>query len=211
MNGSFISKVVAKLDFNSMNQEQIKERTQNLESRIDRIIEWVKTCDNKATTLLSITALVLTILLSGDYIMTGMQTILSTVYDPNMTEPSICGILAVLSFITAVILLLLSLVCCILVVRAKVSENQRNQPSIKTDSLIHFNNIASLSYSQFVEAIDRETDEDYLEDLKSQIYINASRCTEKFKIYNNAVLLLCCAIPFAVLYIVFTVLFLAQL
>ena len=193
-----------------MNQEQIQERTQNLESRLDRIIEWVKTCDNKATTLLSITALVLTILLAGDYIMTGMQTILSTVYDPNMTEPSICGILAVLSFITAVILLLLSLICCILVVRAKVSENQRNQPSIKTDSLIHFNNIASLSYSQFVEAINRETDEGYLEDLKSQIYINASRCTEKFNTYNKAVWLLCWAIPFALLYIAFTVLFLAQ-
>ena len=49
-----------------MDQAQIKERIQNLESRLDRIIEWVKTCDNKATTLLSITALVLTILLAGD-------------------------------------------------------------------------------------------------------------------------------------------------
>lgn len=193
-----------------MDQVKIMEQKQNLESRLDRIIEWVKTCDNKATTLLSITALVLTILLAGDYIMTGMQTVLSTVYNPILTEPSVCGIFAVLSFITSVILLLLSLVYCIFVVRAKVSENQMSQPLIKTDSLIHFNNIASLKYSQFVEALDGETDEEYLADLKSQIYINASRCAEKFKTYNKAVWLLCWAIPFALLYIAFTVLFLAQ-
>lgn len=193
-----------------MNQTDKKEQMQDLESRLNRIIEWVKTCDNKATTLLSITALVLTILLAGDYIMTGMQTILSSAFDPKMTEPSVCGIVAVICFILSVLLLLASLVCCILVVRAKISENQRKQPNIKTDSLIHFHHISELSYNQYKEAMSSESDEDYIEDLKSQIYINASRCTEKFNTYNYAVWLLCGAIPVALIYIAFTVLFLAQ-
>lgn len=193
-----------------MNQTDKKGQMLDLENRLNRIIEWVKTCDNKATTLLSITALVLTILLAGDYIMTGMQTIISSAYDPKLTEPSVCGIIAVICFVLSVLLLLASLVCCILVVRAKISENQRKQPDIKTDSLIHFHNISQLKYSQYKQALDAESDEDYIEDLKSQIYINASRCKEKFDTYNRAVWLLCGAIPSALVYILFTVLFLAQ-
>lgn len=193
-----------------MNHTDKKEQMLDLENRLNRIIEWVKTCDNKATTLLSITALVLTILLAGDYIMTGMQTIISSAYDPNLTEPSTSGIIAVICFVFSILLLLASLVCCILVVRAKISENQRKQSDIKTDSLIHFNHISELSYSQFKEALDTESEDDCIEDLKSQIYINASRCKEKFDTYNIAVWLLCGAIPTAIIYIVSTVTFLAQ-
>lgn len=187
-----------------------RKQMENLENRLNRIIEWVKTCDNKATTLLSITALVLTILLAGDYIMTGMQTILSSVYDPKCTEPSISGILAVTCFVLAIGLLLASLICCILVVRAKTTEGLDKDKSIKKDSLIHFNHISELTYPQFKESLESESEDVYLEDLKSQIHINSVRCAEKFKTFNWAIWLLCGAIPTALVYIAFTVIFLAQ-
>lgn len=183
----------------------------NYEERLDRIIEWVKTCDNKATTLLSVTALVLTILLAGDYIMTGMQTILSSAYNPDLTEPSVCGIIAVVFFVFSILLLLASLICCILVVRAKTKEDLVGNKTVKKDSLIHFNHISELTYEQYKDAIDKETDDMYIEDLKSQIYINAVRCSQKFKTYNLAVLFMCGAIPSALIYIIFTVFFLAQI
>ena len=193
-----------------MNKDKKNIQKEDLEGRLNRIIDWVKTCDNKATTLLSITALVLTILLAGDYIMTGMQTILSSVYDPKCTEPSVSGILAVVCFALAVGLLLASLTCCILVVRAKTKEDLDEDLSVKKDTLIHFNHISELSYLQFKESLDKESDDEYLEDLKSQIHINAVRCAEKFKTFNRAIWFLCGAIPTALLYIAFTVIYLAQ-
>lgn len=194
-----------------MNKSDKKEQMLDLDNRLNRIIEWVKTCDNKATTLLSITALILTILLAGDYIMTGMQTILSTAFDSNCTEPSVSGILAVVCFALAIGLLLASLICCILVVRAKPNEDLDKDPSVKKDSLIHFNHISELSYPQFKESLNEESEDVFLEDLKSQIHINAVRCAGKFKTFNIALWLLCGAIPVALVYIAFTVIFLAQL
>lgn len=184
---------------------------QNLENRLHRIIEWVRTCDSKATTLLSITALVLTILLAGDYIMNGMQTIISSVYNPKMTELSVFGLFAVISFVASIGLLVVSLVYCIHVLQAKTNENQTLQTSIVTDSLIHFNHISKLTYEQFSEQLNSETDEQYIEDLKSQIHINAVRCAEKFKDYNIAIRTLKFAIPCSLVYICFTVLYLATI
>lgn len=184
---------------------------ENLEQRMDRIIEWVKACDTKASIILSISAFILTVLLASDYLMNGMKSVIETLYKKNYTQPDIWGILASICFVVSVALLLVSILYCVFVVKAKPKENQTKDIQVKLDSLIHFNHISKLDYNNFIEKLEAETNEIYTEDLRSQIYINAVRCSEKFKDYNTAVILLVIAMPLAVGYIAFITFFLASI
>lgn len=184
---------------------------ENLEQRMDRIIEWVKACDMKASIILSISAFILTVLLASDYLMNGMKSVIETLYKEDYTQPDTLGILAAICFVVAVALLLFSILYCVFVVKAKPKESQTKDTQLKLDTLIHFNRISKLDYKTFKEELDAETDEIYAEDLSSQIYINAVRCSEKFKDYNIAVNLLVIAMPLAVGYIAFITFFLASI
>lgn len=186
-------------------------KLETLEKRMDRIIEWVKTCDTKASILLSINAFVFTVLLASDFMMNGIKSVIASVYNPEYTEVSFSGTIAVAAFALAVISLLSSMLYCIWVLKAKTDEDQTKKQGVKTDSLIHFHHISHLpSFTDFKTKMDAETDETYKHDLYSQIFINAVRCQEKFDDYNTAVNWLISAIPFALSYLIFIVLFLAQ-
>lgn len=188
-----------------------RNKLDTLEKRMDRIIEWVKTCDTKASILLSINAFVFTVLLASDFMMNGIKSVIVSVYNPEYTEASISGTIAVAAFALAVISLLASMLYCIWVLKAKTSENQTKKQGVKIDSLIHFHHISQLSsFAEFQTQMDSETDEVYKHDLYSQIFINAVRCQEKFDDYNTAVNWLIGAIPFALSYLIFIVFFLAQ-
>lgn len=188
-----------------------ENKLETLEKRMDRIIEWVKACDTKASILLSINAFIFTVLLASDFMMNGIKSVIASVYNPEYTEVSFCGTIAVAAFVLAVISLLASMIYCISVLKAKTSEDQTKKQGVKTDSLIHFHHISQLSsFAEFQTQMDSETDEAYKHDLYSQIFINAVRCQEKFDDYNKAVNWLITAIPFALAYLIFIVLFLAQ-
>ena len=189
-----------------------EKKLETLEKRMDRIIEWVKTSDTKASILLSINAFVFTVLLASDFMMNGIKSLIATVYNPELKGISICGTVAVIAFSCAVLGLLLSMFYCIYVLKAKIREDQTKKTGVKTDSLIHFHYISTIpTFDEFKSKLDSETDEIYKQDLYSQIFINAVRCQEKFKDYNTAVKWLIWAIPSSLLYLVFIVLFLAKM
>ena len=175
-----------------------EERMDNLERRMDRIIEWVKTCDNKATILLSIDALLLTLTFSSDYVLNGIQTIVASIFDKEKTSFSFSGFLCVLALVVMAISCLYSIHKCILVIKAKPEADQTNDNDVKTDSLIHFQTIAALSYNEFKSKLESE---EAREDLISQIYVNAYRCREKFVDYNSGICALRVAIPATMVFI----------
>lgn len=189
----------------------MEENRQNLEQRMDRIIEWVKACDNKASILLSIDALIITILLAGDYFMNGIRTTISTVISEDYSSVTFSGTTAVVCLIVSIICLLVSLYYCLKVVGAKTEESQTGASGVHKESLIHFHHISKLSFEDFVAQMTTEDEDKYLKDLYSQIYINAVRCNEKFNDYNAAVNAIRIAIPFALGYIVFITIFLATI
>lgn len=170
---------------------------EDLIGRMDRVIEWVKTCDEKASIILSITTIVPSIIFSSNFILEGMKNIRSNI---NCQKPfSIPASIAVISFIVSIVFVGLSLWYSIKVIRAKTKEdqtdkkngnNQENMKQVKKNTLIHFHHISTLSYKEFSEKIDNEDDNDLLEDLKSQLYINACRCDEKFNDLNRGLLFL---------------------
>lgn len=157
--------------------------------RMDRIIEWVKVCDSKTSILMSVVLLVPTFIIGTDWVLSKLGHIISLIVDAlNSHGEGFC--FSLVNFI--VLLLLLSTItftimsfCFFLSVwKAKIKENTYGD-KVKTDSLIHFNNISSVSFETYKELSENETDDTYYEDLLSQTYINAKRCAEKFALYNK--------------------------
>lgn len=176
-----------------------KEKISDQISRMDRIIEWVKVCDNKTSILLSVALLVPTVTIGTDWVLGKIQSVISLFVEAchNNGEgyffsfPNFCSII-----------LLLGMVLCfglcfakfIKVLRAKTKENSYGV-DVKSNSLIHFNNLSEIgTFESYKQKVSEETDDAYYEDLLSQTYINAKRCAEKFADYNAGVQWLCMAI-----------------
>lgn len=207
-----------------------KQNTDGYSERMDRIIEWVKTCDTKASIMLTLVCLMVSFVITSDFVLSGIHSIFKSVadYHPDtwsLKDISVSGALCLLSLFLSLYLLMGSIYRFVMVVYSKPHESleethkqslifklfnfvfryQRknlNDPLTKKDSFIHLNHIANISYSEFKEKM---TNEDYYEkeeidDYLSQIYINAKRCKEKFEDYNSAILWMLRSVPFLVLF-----------
>ena len=202
------------------------EQRLTLESKMDRIIEWVKTCDTKASIMLTLLCLILSIIFTSDFVVNGFSKILQSLrlyYDStgknDIHDISITGLLAFVSMVLFIYFTLGSGYRFVMVLYSKIQENQIEdglkkriynflnwlfvyKPSNKEtsdaylNSLIHFHNIANFnSFSDYKKATENQ-EYDEVEDLHSQIYINANRCTEKFNDYNAAIRWMLYSVPF---------------
>lgn len=197
----------------------------DLESRMDRIIEWVKACDTKASIMLALVSLMLSFVFTSDFVLEGLKDIFSSVsnYDSD-NKSSLSGLLTILFLLASVYSLMGSIYRFIMVVYSKPKESLEepkkmslvfrlfnglfryqwrnlNDSNTKKNSLIHLNHIASLSYEQFKKDIN-SNEYDETDDYLSQIYINSQRCSEKFDDYNSGIRWMLRALPCLIVFFV---------
>lgn len=156
-----------------------------LQNRMDRIIEWVKTCDTKASIMLTVLSLSVGIFFTSEFVLNGLQKVIANTFvvsDKGCL--SFSAFFALLSAMLSVLALVMALKCYIMVLMAKTDENQTKDSNLMLHSYIHFNHISKLTYEEFVRGLESV---DVKKDLTSQIYINAKRCAEKFSDYNVGV------------------------
>ena len=199
-----------------------------LKSRMDRIIDWVKTCDTKASIMLTLVCLVLSFIFTSDFILSGYSKIfqslrlyVDTPGNCSYKDISISAIIAIASMAGFIYYSMGCVYRFILVLYSKIEESQDNKdlkmfvykvanvlfvykPSGKTtseaymNSLVHFNNIANYDNFDAFKAAMNDNGYKEDEDLLSQIYINANRCQEKFNDYNAAIRWMLYSIPFLI-------------
>ena len=156
------------------NTDKIMVDNEELKSRMDRIIEWVKTCDTKASIMLTLVCLVLSFVFTSDFFIVGFSKIIQSlrIYvdangDCNIRDLSISGLFSIVFIIGYLYCTLGSIYRLVMVLYSKISESQieeglkksvykiancifRYKPSSKAtsdaymNSLIHFNNIAKM-------------------------------------------------------------------
>lgn len=156
-----------------------------LQSRMDRIIEWVKTCDTKASIMLSVLSLSVGIFFTSDFVLSGLQKVITNTF--TVSDKGSFSFSAFFALLGALFLVLGSMIALryyIMVLIAKTKENQTADQNLMLHSYIHFNHISMLTYEEFVRGLEYV---DVKKDLTSQIYINAKRCSEKFSAYNAGV------------------------
>lgn len=156
-----------------------------LQNRMDRIIEWVKTCDTKASIMLTVLSLSVGIFFTSDFVLSSLlKVITNTFVVSNKGCFSFSALFALLSAMFSVFALVMALKCYVMVLMAKTDENQTKDSNLMLHSYIHFNHISKLTYEEFIRGLELS---DVKKDVTSQIYINAKRCAEKFSDYNVGV------------------------
>lgn len=154
----------------------------DLNQILDRNVAWIENCDSKASIMLGILGVVLSIIFALDY-----ASIILNVLQKKCSNASFGNI-------TFLILVTLSL-CAFLYGGYKLIKTLTPKIDMKnlgadakmcSNSSIFFSTIAMHSnYTKFLDRL-KETDEDnYLNDISSQIYICAKICDLKFKDYNK--------------------------
>lgn len=185
----------------------MEEKVEIQKEKMDRIIEWVKTCDTKTSIVMTIALLVPTFIMGTDWVLERLERIITLVAGAiqNMGKGYCFSWTNCIALILLVLTLVLFGKCLskfIQVLIAKTKENTFGN-DVKNDSLIHFYYISTIKdFQTYKQKAEEEKDKDYYEDLLSQTYINAKRCNEKFNDYNSGVRWLCGAMISLVLFMV---------
>ena len=160
-----------------------------LEKRMDRIIDWVKVCDTKTSIMLSVIAVLLTIVFTSDIAVGSISEIVMRMFDRQYCfydGINVIGIFSLLLLLITCVTSIVSIVHFVKVLYAKTNEKQFGDQHF-TDSLIHFHHISSIDFDKFMTEIESYSDASWNQDLLSQIHINAKRCNEKFNDYNEGI------------------------
>lgn len=184
----------------------MNQKIEDQNRRMDRIIEWVKVCDSKTSILMSVVLLVPTFIIGTDWVLSKLGHIVSLIIEAFNNNGigycfSLVNFISLLLLLITIALTIVSFCFFVLVLKAKTKEDTYGK-EVKTNSLIHFNNIASINFEIYKRLSEVESDHDYYEDLLSQTYINARRCAEKFALYNKGLRWLCLAMVSLGLFII---------
>lgn len=153
---------------------QILVATQTLE----RNIGFINNCDNKASIILSVVGVLFAILLTND----GVKNI-EGIFRQILLWGNFFTYALIILFIVSVLTIIVGLILLGTVLIGRTSEKAKGMP--KTSSNIFFNGIneckSSLEYQNDFKSMDRGR---VLDELLSQIYINADIASQKYKRFN---------------------------
>lgn len=152
--------------------EKIKIATQTLE----RNINFVNKCDNKASFILAIVGVILSIVFSDDKTFVLIKELIKNIDLKDNIITSIFTIIYLLLIILSFILIVYGLGCLISVFYAKTNGS-------KIDSLVYFMGICK--HKEYASDFKNMKKHQLLEDLIDQINTNAHIAKEKYNKYNR--------------------------
>lgn len=161
----------------SFNAEELKDN-------LDRVNMWIGNCDQKASFILAIIGVVLGICFTSDSLVFIKSEIVSPVISAidNSTSISLLTIFEALLLLMLFAFLIMSVFRMIFALRAKTDLKKLSQPGMESNSMLHYQSIANMTYREFCEK-----EVHILNDLRSQFYVNSCICTSKFENYKKGV------------------------
>ena len=161
----------------SFNAEELKDN-------LDRVNMWIGNCDQKASFILAIIGVVLSICFTSDSFVFIKSDIVSPVLSAidNSTTISLLTIFEAVLLLTLFSFLIISVFRMIFALRAKTDLKKLSQPGMVSNSMLHYQTIANMTYREFCEK-----EVHILNDLRSQFYVNSCICTSKFENYKKGV------------------------
>ena len=145
---------------------------------LERVINWINSCDQKAGIILGIIGVIFSLMLSLDYLSRFKAIVLNLLNIKCYVLIVILSV-ALISLVFGVFLLIATLV-------PRIDSNVYREKRINTNSKIFFNSIShNKSYEEYYNSFIKLNEQDYLNDLLSQIYINSKIASEKHKYFST--------------------------
>ena len=147
---------------------------------LERNIGFINSCDTKTSIVLTSIGALLTIILTND----GLSSIFRII-SSSISSKTFCDILYILGFLTSVGMLVLGIWNLVSVLIAKIEPLTNSKKPSAVSSMIFFNGILNVGdKAVYRNKFLAMKDEALLDDLISEIYINAEIAKQKYCYYN---------------------------
>ena len=163
------------------------DKKEELQYTSDTINMWTNNCDQKASILLAIIGVIITILVSSDF----MKYLRICIFAPFLDYwTGNSEFVFSWSRFNVLFLLLISAIMLIMschylfkTISANIDyqKMRKENPKLVNKSNIFFGEISKMTYEDF-----KKDEINYLEDLKSQIYVNSKIASNKFRYFNKS-------------------------
>lgn len=151
---------------------------------LDRTIGFVNNCDSKASVVLGVFGVLLTILFSSESI-----TELKSIVKEAISAGTCSGVLYWVILSCTAVGFIFGIVKLLQVLFPKTDCDELKQDGLELNSKIFFGGICkSSTYKKYKEKMMRCSEDEYLNDIISQIYLNSVICDKKFKNFKIGVL-----------------------
>lgn len=164
-----------------------------MERNLDRTNMWISNCDQKASFLLALVGVVITVIFTSGVTPRIIQTLVNPFIDyckDGVGSFCFWRTMDALLLVSGLVLIFLSMSHLLLCLMAKTDYSKFQQPGMEQKSHLFFGHIASMTYDEFCH-----TDVDKYNDLRSQVYTNSVICSDKFKNYRKGAKAVFLALP----------------
>jgi hypothetical protein len=161
-----------------MNRENYDSIIQDLNMSLDRINDWIKNCDTKASIMIAVIGVFLTMLVNDSVIDLVKNIIVFIASDINIFKIIyiIIVVLLLLSFLFGFFLLIFTL-------NPIVKTNIKTGNVANSNSVYFFGSIANMKFSNYSEVV--KNPDLQIESLKQQVYVNSHIATKKYKLFRK--------------------------
>lgn len=165
---------------NSENKYEISIEDAN--TILERTINFIQNCDNKASIFLGALGVVFTISFTTE----GFNSIISII--KKMTTPlTCCNFIYLTLALISMISVIIGVINLIVVLGAKTTLKKANK-DLKQNSKIYFWDIAKSNYETYKKSLLNLEEDTLKDDIISQIYINSCICKKKYMHYKLGLL-----------------------
>ena len=144
---------------------------------LDRTIDFIRNCDNKASIFLGIFGVILTIVLTTE----GLNDLMSII-QASIEQKTFCNALYLLMISGSIITTIIGLSQIIRVLGVQVDFS--SEEGLDGDSKIFFEHISKNKYLCYKKKLLDTTKDEFFNDIASQIYINSCICRDKYRHYK---------------------------
>ena len=167
----------------------------------NQIIGWTENCDTKASIILAFIGVLTSIVFTSEFILDTIGTQINNIITYWRDSSGTFSILSTMMFVSLIGFVIFMSLCCYY----SISSLKANT-KCADDSIIFFGRIALNSKEDYIEKVNKMTDEDFESDKLSQIHNCAIICQNKFRNYNNSIKYLSSGLMCFICFILFAIL-----
>lgn len=146
-----------------MKENQIFKNKEDVKQTLDNVNNWISNCDTKTSIILGVIGVIISLLLSFDYIDTVYKIVLKLLEVFNLLS-----FISVLIIVFSIILLIIGVVYLIKVLLAKTNLEGINKNGLTKNSILFFSSISeNEEFSTYKKKLLSYTEEDWLNDYAS--------------------------------------------
>jgi hypothetical protein len=164
-----------------LNEERVIDKGELLE-QLDRHLDWIKSCDTKSSIVLAVIGIFITIYTSEKSI-----EMLNKMVSESIQNINFSNLLFLLLFAISWGVFVYGGYSLIRVLVPRLSKDVVSYEGIETDSLYFFECVAKNKFSEYKDKVLNRSDNEDINDILSQIYINAKISTKKYSYYSKGI------------------------